>query len=200
MLSKPRALSSLKTPIYKWGYELAEHGRIPQMFALSGSISEGINPSEVGEFAWLRDDWAGYVAIVSLHHSMRLYPFVVLLVGIVGGEFTSSQCHAASSGNGFHLDGKGPIIETRTTSALELTREVTLEAWVLPGQYSEAGVRLIDKSEAGTQSGYMLDTFPGNSLRMVLAEGLLTARGVLEPGYWAHVVRSRQVGSFADQS
>jgi hypothetical protein len=48
-------------------------------------------------------------------------------------------------------------------------------------------VRLIDKSQAGSQSGYMLDTFPGNSLRLLLAEGLLTARDVLPPGKWTHV-------------
>ena len=118
---------------------------------------------------------------------MRFYPILVLLVSILGGEFNFLCCHAAGSGDGIHLDRKGPIIEARSVTGLELTREVTLEAWVLPGKYTEAGVRLIDKSEAGTQSGYMMDTFPGNSLRLVLAEVLLTARDVLEPERWTHV-------------
>ena len=33
----------------------------------------------------------------------------------------------------------------------------------------------------------MLDTFPGASLRLLLPEGLLTAKDVLEPGEWTHV-------------
>ena len=83
--------------------------------------------------------------------------------------------------------GSGAILETPSATLLNVRDEVTIEAWVLPARYDQAGVRLVDKSQAGAQTGYMLDTFPGNSLRLLLAEGQLTAKDVLPPGRWSHV-------------
>ncbi len=88
---------------------------------------------------------------------------------------------------GLRFETATTIPQAQPTPALDLRDELALEAWVLPERYDQPGVRLIDKSEAGSQSGYMLDTFPGNSLRLLLAEGMLTAKDVLKPGEWTHV-------------
>jgi alpha-L-fucosidase 2 len=85
------------------------------------------------------------------------------------------------------FDGTGGMMEVRPGPALDFRNELTLEAWICPERFDQPGVRLIDKSQAGAQDGYMLDTFPGNSLRLLLAEGLLTATDVLKPGEWTHV-------------
>ena len=61
------------------------------------------------------------------------------------------------------FDGTGPVREVRHTPELALTEALTLEAWIRPEKFPAPGVRIIDKSLAGTQSGYMLDTYPGNS-------------------------------------
>ncbi len=53
------------------------------------------------------------------------------------------------------------------------------------------GGRIIDKGTAGTQSGYMLDTFPGNSLRMIVRtekyEGAVSFAADLAADRWSHV-------------
>jgi len=85
------------------------------------------------------------------------------------------------------FDGTGPVREVRHAPALALTEALTLEAWIRPEKFPGPGVRIIDKSQAGTQSGYMLDTYPDNSLRFLLAEGSLTAKDVLKPGQWVYV-------------
>jgi alpha-L-fucosidase 2 len=86
------------------------------------------------------------------------------------------------------FDGTGPVPEARNVPALDLTTAVTLEAWIKPEAFPQPGARIIDKTQAGTQSGYMLDTFPGNSVRFLLAEGSLNAEKVLTPRKWMHVV------------
>jgi alpha-L-fucosidase 2 len=86
------------------------------------------------------------------------------------------------------FDGAGQTPEVRDTPALNLAEALSLEAWIYPEAFPQPGVRIIDKSREGTQSGYMLDTFPGNSLRFLLAEGTLSAENVLKPDHWVHVV------------
>lgn len=108
---------------------------------------------------------------------------IVLAIGMWGRGASA----ASGESGGVRLDGTGPILEARSVPALNARDELTLEAWVRPERFGEPGVRIIDKSQAGTQSGYMLDTYPGNSLRLLLAEGMLTARDVLKPGEWSHV-------------
>ena len=84
------------------------------------------------------------------------------------------------------FDGKG-WIEAADAGALNLTEAVTLAAWVRPGELSQAGARIIDKSQAGTSNGYLLDTFPGNSLRMITEPNTLLHPAELPAGKWTHV-------------
>src|SRR5262245_2943315 len=72
----------------------------------------------------------------------------------------------------FQLDARSSIYEARPNAVLDLTEEVTLEAWVQADRMPEGGGRIIDKSKPGTQLGYMLDTWPGNSLRFLNAKGM----------------------------
>jgi alpha-L-fucosidase 2 len=108
------------------------------------------------------------------------------VLGTVVALNSLGQIQAAESLAGLAFDRGGQILEVNSCRALELRDAVTLEAWIKPAQFDQPGVRLIDKSPAGAQSAYMLDTFPGNSLRLVLAEGLLTAKDVLAPDQWTH--------------
>ena len=79
---------------------------------------------------------------------------------------------AASAEEGLRLGDRAPIYQADPDSTLDLTDEVTLEAWVRADRMSEAGGRILDKSTPGTQDGYMLDTQPGNSLRLLNAHGM----------------------------
>ena len=95
---------------------------------------------------------------------------------------------AETFSNGLKFDGSEGLLEVRSATVFDLQDAVTLEVWIRPDTFAQPGVRLIDKSQAGSQSGYMLDTFPGNSLRLLLAEGMLTAKNILKPNEWSHAV------------
>ncbi len=115
------------------------------------------------------------------------------------------------------LNGQG-WIEVAHKPALNLAQGCMLEAWICPGKQAEGGGRIIDKSKATTSNGYLLDTFPGNSLRFICQAGTLSHDARLPVGRWSHVVgaydattgelklfvngrrvASRQVGASLDQ-
>lgn len=84
------------------------------------------------------------------------------------------------------LSGRG-WVEVASTGRLKLTRALTLAAWIAPEALPAGGARIIDKSQAGTSNGYLLDTYPGNSLRMIVEANTLRYDARLAPGKWAHV-------------
>ena len=85
------------------------------------------------------------------------------------------------------LDGTEELLEVKHCPALDLEDAVTLEAWIRPAKHPPQGARIIDKSAAGTSSGYNLDLYPGNSPRFIVAEAHLLHKAPLAPGQWAHV-------------
>ena len=96
-----------------------------------------------------------------------------------------SAAETPAPGEGIGLDSRTPIFEAGPDDALDVTDEVTLEAWIRP----DAGCngRILDKSQAGSTSGYMLDTYPGNGLRLITANGWCSLVGKLPADKWVHV-------------
>lgn len=88
----------------------------------------------------------------------------------------------------FQLDAQSPIYHVPAQKALDLTDEVTLEAWIQADAMSQAGGRILDKSIPGTSQGYMMDTHPGNSLRFINENGALRFDAKLPANAWTHVV------------
>jgi len=107
-------------------------------------------------------------------------------VGLVLG-LAASLAVAAGEPPSLRFDGREGTVEVPHAPALDLRDAVTLEAWVRPERFRSGGARILDKSEAGTSTGYLLDTFPGNSLRMIVAQGQLQYNAKLAPGKWVHV-------------
>jgi hypothetical protein len=93
-------------------------------------------------------------------------------------EYAGRKC-ARLGGDGY--------IEVAHDEKLSLTQGCTLEAWVAPEKLGGGGGRIIDKSRSGTSNGYLLDTYPGNSLRMIVEAGTLSYDAKFAPGEWAHV-------------
>ena len=106
---------------------------------------------------------------------------------LVLGETMTTPAVAADL-EGYALGGKSALYEARPGSALDLTDEVTLEAWVKADRMSEGGGRILDKSTPGTSDGYLLDTYPGNSLRMMTLNGPVAYPAKLSHERWTHVV------------
>jgi len=63
---------------------------------------------------------------------------------------------------------------------------LTIEAWVRPNG-KPAGGRLVDNITPGKADGFLLDTWPGNSLRLIVGGDTLQKRDVLPEGTWSHV-------------
>ena len=102
--------------------------------------------------------------------------------------FLAWMASAAPSAAGYRLDGRSPIYATAPGRSLDLTDEVSLEAWVKADQMDAAGGRILDKSAPGTQLGFMLDTWPGNSVRFLNAKGMCRVDAKLPADQWTHVV------------
>jgi hypothetical protein len=89
-------------------------------------------------------------------------------------------------GKAVRLKGKG-YLEVANHPTLNLIESCTMEAWIRPDQQSPGGGRILDKSEVGTSNGYLLDTHPGNSLRLIAQVGTVSFDARLVPGQWVHV-------------
>ena len=81
----------------------------------------------------------------------------------------------------------GGFLEVAQDAALDLTQAGTLEAWIAVEALPQEGSRLIDKCVAGSADGYLLDTYPGNSLRLITQSGTLGHADTLPIGQWTHV-------------
>ena len=71
--------------------------------------------------------------------------------------------------------------------ALDTSLGLTIEAWVKPGNLPGSGARLVDKITPGGSDGFLLDTFPGNSLRFICGGLQLEQKAALSAGVWTHV-------------
>jgi hypothetical protein len=63
----------------------------------------------------------------------------------------------------------------------------TAEAWVRPEKLPGGGARVLDKLTAGQRDGFLLDTYPGNSLRWIVGQHELTLGNAVPAGQWTHI-------------
>jgi hypothetical protein len=73
-----------------------------------------------------------------------------------------------------------------TTTPADLQSAVSFEAWIQPAK-GEAG-RIFDKLTAGQRDGFLIDCWPGLSLRVINGPRQDDFPGVLQPDQWQHVV------------
>ncbi|MHC4251361.1 MAG: glycosyl hydrolase family 95 catalytic domain-containing protein [Planctomycetota bacterium] len=112
--------------------------------------------------------------------NLATWAFVSCLAGIVIAE-------GVVAGEGFKLSDNSPIYEAAPVRALDLTDEVTLEVWVKADRMDRGGGRILDKSVPGTSEAFMLDTYPGNSLRLITLGGQCRYDAKLSADRWRYV-------------
>ncbi len=100
----------------------------------------------------------------------------------------TAEAEAAPDADGLKLGDAGPIYQAGPAKALDLTDAVTLEAWVKADPMPQSGGRILDKLVPGTNDGYLLDTYPGNSLRIIMGSGQCGCAAHLAADHWTHVV------------
>ena len=89
-------------------------------------------------------------------------------------------------GKSIRLDGHA-FLEIPHDKSLDCLDGVTLSAWIYPRQFPPGGMRIIDKSPVGAATGYLLDTYPGNSLRLITRDPHLSFKANLPTNRWSHV-------------
>jgi hypothetical protein len=99
------------------------------------------------------------------------------------------EVEALEDGTVWRFDGRG-FLEIPHDERLDCLRGVTLAAWVCPQALPASGARIIDKSPAGAATAYLLDTYPGNSLRLIFQDPHLSYPAQLTVGQWTHVAGS----------
>ena len=84
------------------------------------------------------------------------------------------------------LAGQG-YLEVAYDPRLNLGDAATVDAWIRPEALSGSGARIVDRISPGGSDGFLLDTFPGNSLRVIVGGDKLSCDAKLKPGEWVHV-------------
>jgi len=109
------------------------------------------------------------------------------LTASVKGKAESVAIDEGLSGYALRLDGEG-YLNIPHNRILNCTQGVTLEAWIRPAKpLGAGGARIIDKSPVGAATAYLLDTYPGNSLRLIHRDPHLGYDAQLPVGQWSHV-------------
>ncbi len=87
------------------------------------------------------------------------------------------------------LYGGAPALHAALDGSKAWTFEkgLAIEAWVKPETLPRGGGRIVDRITPGGSDGFLLDTWPGNSLRLIVGGAALGQRGVLPAGRWSHV-------------
>lgn len=74
------------------------------------------------------------------------------------------------------------------SEAWDFSGGLTVEAWVQPEKFGVGGARIVDEVTPGVDDGFLLDTWPGNSLRFICGTHTLRVARGAPPGQWTHVV------------
>jgi hypothetical protein len=104
----------------------------------------------------------------------------------INGELAVADTAAGPAGRVLRFSGKG-FLEVPHDPRLMLHAAYTLDAWICPKTFPAMGARIIDKLKAGVDNGYLLDTCPGNALRLITEQGHLGYNAKLAPDCWVHV-------------
>ncbi|MEN6336656.1 MAG: DUF5703 domain-containing protein [Phycisphaerales bacterium] len=78
----------------------------------------------------------------------------------------------------------GPIPDS---ASWDFSRGFAIEAWLNPQELPAGGARIVDKITPGGADGFLFDTFPGNSLRLICGSAQLSVKDALPAGRWTHV-------------
>ena len=105
---------------------------------------------------------------------------------VAGGPAAKVVGELAAADGGVGWTGKG-FAEVAHDPKLDLESGFTLEAWIKPDAFGPGGARILNKVPVGVDNGYLLDTWPGNSLRLITSVGTMKHDAHLVPGQWVHV-------------
>jgi alpha-L-fucosidase 2 len=102
------------------------------------------------------------------------------------GAVTVRRADGGLTGSMISLGGEG-YLELPHSAALNGADGLTLAAWIRPNAFPPNGMRLIDKCPVNAAQGYLLDTYPLDSLRLIIRDPHCGFPARLPVGRWSHV-------------
>jgi len=86
----------------------------------------------------------------------------------------------------------GPVVMPELAGR-DFAKGLSVEAWIkLDAPGADRGGRLVDKITPGGSDGFLLGTWPGGSLRVIVGSRTFYAKDVLTAGGWQHVAATVQ--------
>jgi alpha-L-fucosidase 2 len=76
----------------------------------------------------------------------------------------------------------GDVFPVKNT---DLSKAVSFEAWIMPAKGDRG--RILDKLTGGKRDGFLVDAWPGESLRVIIGAHQSDFSGVLKPAVWQHI-------------
>jgi len=106
------------------------------------------------------------------------------IIGTNNGTLVNGATFASGMvGQSFSFDGTDDYVQVPDSASLDLTAQITIDAWVYP---TVLGRRVVDKITAGGSDGYLLDTWPGN-VRFIVGNIGVVGSTPLSTGVWTHI-------------
>jgi alpha-L-fucosidase 2 len=102
------------------------------------------------------------------------------------GAVAQVQDFDGLSGWALRLDGES-WLEIPSSAAPGGADGLTLAAWIRPAEFPASGMRILDKCPVAAVQGYLLDTYPKDSLRLISREPHFVFPAKLPAGRWSHV-------------
>jgi alpha-L-fucosidase 2 len=184
VIRKPAAVTPNQLPL-RIGADSQGGSRFVGDLARAAVFSRVLSPDEIKRLADKQDvDAAGLLgAMVNEPLPTHRSPLHVMKkVGQVGPALEGEDLPGAV----LRFDGNG-FLEIAHQESLNCLDGLTLAAWIRPAQFPLRGMRILDKSPVGEATGYLLDTYPGSSLRLITRDPHLTHPAKLPASQWSHV-------------
>lgn len=114
-------------------------------------------------------------------------------LSILRGTLSPEEIRELASDEKKPLSGKNVLFSLKdpkpgTTIDIEPEKlsSFTCETWVKLTE-DDRGGRILDKITPGASDGFLLDTWPGKSLRLIVSERTIHLEGTLKAGVWHHI-------------
>jgi hypothetical protein len=144
---------------------------------LSAQIPANSLPLRIGA------DQAGGNAFLGQMAAVRLYDRELTAAEVK--KLAAAAPEAPGKGPGIVGEWLRPSLPVSSGQKFDFPNGATLEAWVRPDE-GMAG-RILDQITPGARDGFLLDTYPGNSLRLIVGGDTLTHALPHSDG-WTHVM------------
>jgi hypothetical protein len=176
----PPAPADLAKPVVLKGAAVIQPNQLPLRV---GAASDGSNR------------FNGDVAGITVLGRAMTADEIAVLAGVPVDAARAGQPVAAATtlasldllaGKTFHLEGSG-YLEIPAAAAPGGEEGLTLAAWIRPVAFPASGMRILDKCPATAAQGYLLDTYPGDSLRLITREAHFIHPAKLPAKAWTHV-------------